>query len=74
MSKTEYTEAHKRADKKYKASTDVLQIRVPKGKKDRIKEHAASMNETIGQFVNRAIDETAKRDLETSTKGEDIYE
>ena len=62
MAKREYTETRKRADKKYKASTDVLQIRTPKGRKEEIKEHAAKMGATLGQFVNRAIIETMQTD------------
>lgn len=33
-----------------------------KGKKDKIKAHAAGRGESVNRFVNRAIDETIERD------------
>lgn len=41
---------------------DELKIRVSKGNKDIIKAHAAEQGESLNGFVNRAIDETIKRD------------
>ena len=43
---------------------DVFQIRMPKGKKDIIKAHAESRGESVNSFINRAVDETIKRDGE----------
>lgn len=34
----------------------------PKGKKDRIKQHALERGETLNGFINRAITETIQRD------------
>lgn len=62
MSTVIYTDARKRADKKYAANTDQLRIRIPKGKKAEIALHADEMNETIGQFVSRAVDEAMAYD------------
>lgn len=62
MSKNGYTEAQKRADKKYTSNTDQLRIRIPKGRKTVIEQHADSINESIGQFVIRAVNETIKND------------
>lgn len=43
---------------------DRINIAIKKGQKEIIKSHAASMNESINSFVNRAIDETIQRDNE----------
>ena len=48
---------------KYNAENyDGLRIVVPKGKKDVLKAHAQGKGESLNSFVNRAIDETIKRD------------
>ena len=47
---------------------DELKIRVPKGEKDKIKAHADNQGESLNGFVKRAIDETMKRDNETTTE------
>lgn len=61
--KSTYTEAKKRANTKYLTETvEDVKIRVPKGQKAVIKDHAAKQNESMNQFVLRAIDETMKRD------------
>ena len=39
-----------------------VRIRVPKGDKSKIQEHAAAMGESMNAFVIRAIDETMERD------------
>lgn len=39
----------------------------PKGRKDEIKSHAEKQGETLNSFINRAIDETMKRDDEGKT-------
>jgi site-specific DNA-methyltransferase (adenine-specific) len=64
MSRTGYTEAQKRADKKYTSNTDQLRIRIPKGKKYAIKQHADLMNESVGQFVIRAVNKTMEQDTD----------
>ena len=57
------SKAQQRAVSKYmKENYDVYQIRMPKGKKDEIKEHAESLGESVNAFINRAIDETIARD------------
>lgn len=62
MSRAGYTEAQKRADKKYTSNTDQLRIRLPKGTKYVIKQHADCMNESVGQFVIRAVNNTIEHD------------
>ena len=54
-----------RAKNKYNAKAyDRIALQVKKGRKDVIKAHAESKGESINGFVNRAIDETMKRDTE----------
>ena len=60
---TGYTEARKKANEKYlKESVEDIRIRVPKGDKAKVQEHAATMGESMNSFVVRAIDETMERD------------
>ena len=60
---TGYTEARKKANEKYlKESVEDIRIRVPKGDKAKVQEHAATMGESMNSFVGRAIDETMERD------------
>lgn len=41
---------------------DEIKVRVDKGKKDVIKNHAETQGESINGFINRAIEETMERD------------
>ncbi len=53
---TGYTEARKKANEKYlKESVEDIRIRVPKGDKAKVQEHAATMGESMNSFVVRAI-------------------
>lgn len=55
--------AQQRAVSKYmKANYDEIKVRVVKGQKDTIKAHADARGESLNSFINRAIDETMKRD------------
>lgn len=57
------TDARRRASAKYlHESVEDIRIRVPKGQKDIIKAHAESMNESMNQFVIRAINEAMERE------------
>lgn len=59
------SKAQRRATDKYIAEkTDEIKLRVPKGKKGIIKAHAESRGESVNSFINRAVDETIKRDGE----------
>ncbi len=63
---TGQTDARRKASAKYlKESVEDIRIRVPKGDKAKVQEHAASMGESTNAFVVRAINETMERD----TKG-----
>lgn len=59
------TKASQKAVNKYmKANYDRVNLTLPKGRKDEIKEHAARQNESVNAFIARAIDETIKRETE----------
>jgi len=58
------SEARKRANRKYNEKAyDRIALTVKKGEKDRLKAHAEQQGETLNGFINRAIDEAVKRDL-----------
>lgn len=50
------------ADEYNKLKYEDLRVRVPKGKKDIIANHAQEKRESVNSFINRAIDETMERD------------
>lgn len=57
------TESQRRAVRKYNAKAyDRIEIIVTKGKRDTLKSHAASQDESLNGFINRAIGETIERD------------
>lgn len=60
------TEAAKRRSKaKYLAeNVDSITLRVPKGQKEIIQDHAQSMGESTNAFINRAIKEAIDRDTD----------
>ena len=43
---------------------DRINLTVPKGKKDEIKDHAESRGESVNGFINRAIDTVIQQDKE----------
>lgn len=49
---------------------DRVNLTLPKGKKADLQEHAEARGESVNGFINRAIDETLKRDNEKNKKGE----
>lgn len=60
------SEARKRANRKYNEKAyDRIALTVKKGEKDRLKAHAEQQGETLNGFINRAIDETIKRDTDS---------
>lgn len=57
------SKAQQKAVSKYmKENYDVYQIRMQKGRKAEIKNHAKIIGESMNAFVNRAINETMERD------------
>ena len=60
---TGQTDARRKASAKYlKESVEDIRIRVPKGDKAKVQEHATSMGESTNAFVVRSINETMERD------------
>lgn len=57
------SKAQKRATQKYiKNNYDRLELRIPKGERESIKQHAEKMGESLNQFLIRAVQETMRRD------------
>ena len=57
------SKAQQKAVAKYmKENYDNFQIRMPEGKKERIKSHADKNGESLNGFINRAIDEAMEKD------------
>lgn len=61
----EMGKASTKAKNKYNAENyERISLNVPKGEKDKIREHAESKGESVNGFINRAINETMERDGE----------
>lgn len=59
------SEAQQKAVAKYnKKVYDRLEMKVPKGEKENIIAHAERMDGSLNKFLNRAVNETIKRDDE----------
>lgn len=57
-----YSAAQNRATQKYiKKAYDEIKIRMPKGRKDKIKEHAELIGESVNGYINRLIDEDMEK-------------
>ena len=56
------TEAQLRASKKYHEKLENIQLRVPKGEKEKITEPARVQGESTNAFIYRAVNETIERD------------
>ncbi len=55
------TKAMQKAVSKYmKENYDEIKIRMPKGKKAVIQEHAAKLEVSVNAFINKAIDDAMK--------------
>ena len=66
MSERKNSEARIRANNKYNAKAyDWVNIAVPKGQKEVIQAHVKSRVKNVNSFINRAIDETMKRDTKS---------
>lgn len=61
------SKAQQKAVHKYvQANYDRMEITMPKGKKQTIRDHAESRGESVNSFVNRAIDQQMERDGKSS--------
>ena len=58
------SEARRRANDKWREKFELIQFRVPKGKKSVIQEHAAQCGESLNGFINRAVDQALSADGE----------
>jgi len=59
---TGYTAARKEANKRYMENYVEVKVRMTPEKRSTVKEHASTKGESTTAFINRAIDETIKRD------------
>lgn len=61
--KRKVSDSQRRATDKYIKNTfDDIKVRVPKGQKQVIQEHAESQGESVNGFINRSITQTIERD------------
>ncbi len=56
------SEARLRASKKYHEKFDDIKLRVPKGERQMLQDHAAVQEESLNAFLYRAAKETMERD------------
>lgn len=61
------TEAQLRASKKYHEKFDDIKLRVPKGQREVLQDHAQSQGESLNTFLYRAATETMARDREKNS-------
>lgn len=55
--KRKYSQAQNKATQKYiKNNYDSVMVRMPKGKKELIKEYAESKDKSVNSFINESID------------------
>lgn len=60
------SEAQRKATDRYLEKFDEMRIRVPRGRKAEIKDHAGLHGESLNSFIVRAIDETMERDAQNA--------
>ena len=59
----EYTEARKKANRKYDSKTyELLTLRLKKGQKEEIQAAATAINESLNGYIIQAIAERMERD------------
>ena len=65
------SKAQQRAVDKYvKLNYDRIEVKLPKGSKEKIKAHAESMGESVNGFIARSIDHEMERDSAAPDKSE----
>lgn len=64
-----YRQTNNASVNRYKAKNyDRVNLEMPKGQKEVIKDHAEKHGEKVNQFINRAILETIERDNQSEEK------
>lgn len=61
-----YTEARARANRKYMEKYVEVKVRMTPEQRSTVQAHAQKMGESATVFINRAINETMKRDQEAT--------
>lgn len=56
------TKAHLEGNKRYLEKQDTILIRVPKGKKAKIQNHAQSKDKSLNKYIVDLIDEDMKKE------------
>ena len=56
------SEARRRANDKWREKFELIQFRVPKGKKQVLQEHAAERGESLNGFLNRVVEQALSAD------------
>ena len=56
------SEARRRANDKWREKFELIQFRVPKGKKQVLQEHATQRGESLNGFLNRVVDQALSAD------------
>ena len=64
QSEKKVSPAQRKATDKYLEKFDEIRVRVPKGKKEVIQDHAAAVGMSLNAYINQAIDEKMERDQE----------
>lgn len=59
-----FTPAQKEAHERYMKNFVEVKVRMTPEKRSLVQEHASKRNESATAFINRAIDETIKRDMQ----------
>jgi len=62
------SEAQRKASVKYLEKLDEIRIRMPKGRKDEIKDHAAAVGESVNGYIVEAINR--RMEAETPSVGD----
>lgn len=63
------SEAQRKAVAKYNAANyDRVELRLEKGRKQTVQNHANSQGESLNAFINRAITETMERDSSATSQ------
>lgn len=58
------SKAQLESNKRYSRKFDDVRLRVPKGYRETIRQHAEEQNESVNGFILRAIKETIDRDTQ----------